>query len=407
MLFRRLYSVLGARFIIGVLFSVSFSSSLFAAPAWKIDIWNSTFTRSTPLAACLTYGGNADGIYASYITDDYFGCHSPSGRFAYTINVGDQVCTSPSVFDTATGSCTLPPSTCSAGFQAMTSDEALSGDICLDQAGESCTGTVKSAGPKINGSYAYTVEFTEGNSCATPESGVSSSGTLDAVQPATGCATDSSGIEWCVDQANATNCGTVNGEFVCYDSVPLNGCIQSDTSNICGVNASAPTDSTGTQAPLLSSADAPTNQPDPVTGETTGVTYSTINYYGGTSTGNTPGTIGSSDTASVIDERGTPSPNSGQFDHFINDLPGIAENMAGVGVNTAPASPIDTNSIILTPGACNDSPFALSIKGGVYPFGICSYVPQIRTFLYWLLAFITVVYIASDFFRSTRPEVKS
>lgn len=266
-------------------------SLLVSAPAWAgTNVWTS-FSGQVPgnpacaigtgsssraaAAQChrdalVALGINPAGI-CSYETDTYSdlggGNHQVFSRVHRDTN-GDQDCASgpnetasaqwafsdscpmEAPFDSGTGSCLAPPD-CSAaeGLQAdrFFADSGPGGAVCANPPGsESMECGALVANPSgvracADGECFARLVFT-GDQCG-GEPDVS--GELIADEPGTRNCVSGDGVTFCASQTSV-NCGTVNGESICLDSVPPGRCVfLGDGGLVCGSMADGPTESDG------------------------------------------------------------------------------------------------------------------------------------------------------------------
>lgn len=234
-------------------------------------------------AYCTLVPGNLGGVYQ--FTNN---CASAGRSFNGTHGVCAEPC-SVGTTDPLTGDC-IPPPDCSsfAGRQVdrFYADMGIGGAICATPPGEEVMGCeALVAAPTgfaacAGGECFARVEFT-GNQCgAEPDE----TGEVLADEPGTTNCVSGGGVTVCAAQSSQ-NCGTVNGQSVCLDTIPPGRCtFLGNGGMVCASDATAPpapTDSGGMDAAMPDGAfTAAGNEAE----------EQEYNYFG-------PGTVASSGTS--------------------------------------------------------------------------------------------------------------
>lgn len=252
--------------------------------------------------------------------------------------------------DPSTVDCTaLPPSNdpCAylAGLPASVSYQKGDTFSCTDSGGNSC-GVSSSGAHTCTGNSCFGEVTFSGTSCSTPdiETGEESK---------TNCVT-SGGVTVC-STPNAENCGKVNGEFVCYDSVVAGDCVITDSgAALCVSSASSPPAPTTPDGLSKATADTVIDFDSPATGDIDIDYYSssTVAASGTAVTGEGEGGTGSSASGEDLeDSEGVDSGELPALEETASEVDIVADFMARVQ-----ASPIYQAtagvSFVLPAGVC-------------------------------------------------------
>lgn len=193
-------------------------------------------------------------------------------------------------WDAEYGGCAPPPTDCS-GFEGEGVDRFFSGAVtsttaCVTPPGSedgacvaNIVGAHMCAGAECYGRLEYT-----GGSCSTGVEPENDEGPL-VDEPGTVNCVSGDGVTYCAKESSR-NCGTVNGESVCLDTIPPGRCtFLGNGGMVCASDVGAP------PAPTESDGETPASPDGEFAAGGDDVEYTTYNYFG-------PGTVASSGSAS-------------------------------------------------------------------------------------------------------------